>query len=64
MNILNKVAEYFRTSQVELKKVVWPSKKETTRYSLIVIGMSLGVAIFFGILDFIFNLGLTKLISR
>ncbi len=64
MNITNKVTEYFRTSQIELKKVVWPSKKETTRYSLIVIGMSLGVAIFFGILDFVFNLGLTKLISR
>ncbi|MBI5022704.1 MAG: preprotein translocase subunit SecE [Candidatus Magasanikbacteria bacterium] len=64
MNILNKVTEYFRTSQIELKKVVWPSKKETTRYSLIVIGMSLSVAIFFGVLDFIFNLGLTKLISR
>ncbi len=64
MSITNKVAEYFRTSQIELKKVVWPSKKETTRYSLIVIGMSLGVAIFFGILDFVFNLGLTKLISR
>lgn len=64
MSILNKVTEYFRTSQIELKKVVWPSKKETTRYSLIVIGMSLSVAVFFGILDFIFNLGLTKLISR
>ncbi|MEK7189865.1 MAG: preprotein translocase subunit SecE [Patescibacteria group bacterium] len=64
MSITNKITEYFRTSQIELKKVVWPSKKETTRYSLIVIGMSLSVAIFFGILDFIFNLGLTKLISR
>lgn len=64
MSITTKVVEYFRTSQIELKKVVWPSKKETTRYSLIVIGMSLGVAIFFGILDFVFNLGLTKLISR
>ena len=64
MNILNKIMEYFRTSKIELKKVVWPSKKETTRYSLIVIGMSLSVAVFFGILDFIFNLGLTKLISR
>ncbi|HBV58270.1 MAG TPA: preprotein translocase subunit SecE [Candidatus Magasanikbacteria bacterium] len=64
MNILNKITEYFRTSKIELKKVVWPSKKETTRYSLIVIGMSLSVAVFFGILDFIFNLGLTKLISR
>lgn len=64
MNITNKVVEYFRTSQIELKKVIWPSKKETTRYSILVIGMSLVVAVFFGILDYIFNLGLTQFISR
>ncbi len=58
-----KIVDYFRTAQVELKKVVWPTKKETTNYSLAVIGVSIGIAIFFGILDVIFNWGLEKLIS-
>ena len=62
MNIIAKIVDYFKTAKVELKKVVWPTKKDTTRYSLIVIGMSLGVAIFFGLLDFVFNIGLEKLI--
>jgi len=63
MSIGAKIADYFKTAQVELKKVIWPTKKETTNYSLAVIGVSLGVAIFFGILDIIFNLGFEKLIS-
>lgn len=64
MNISVKVIDYFKSARLELKKVIWPSRQETTRYSLLVIGVSLAVAIFFGILDFIFNLGLTELISR
>lgn len=63
MGIRTKIIDYFKTSQVELKKVIWPTKKETTNYSLAVIGVSIGVAVFFGILDIIFNLGFEKLIS-
>jgi len=64
MSISAKVIDYFKSARQELKKVIWPNSKETTRYSLLVIGVSLAVAAFFGILDFVFNLGLTKLISR
>lgn len=63
MNITTKITDYFKTSKVELKKVVWPTKKDTIRYSLIVIGMSLAVAAFLGILDFIFNIGLERLLT-
>lgn len=38
-----------------MKKVVWPTKKQTINYSLVVIGLSLATAIFFGLLDYIFN---------
>lgn len=63
MSIGTKIADYFRTSKVELKKVTWPTKKETTRYTLIVVGLCLAVALFFALLDGVFNLGLEKLIS-
>lgn len=62
MNLAQKIKEYFVSAQVELKKVVWPTKRETYRYSLAVIGVSLGVALFFGLLDFVFNFGLENLI--
>jgi len=56
MTILNKIKDYFKGSFGEMKKVVWPTKKQTTTYSLIVVGMSIGVAIFFGVLDYAFNI--------
>ncbi|OGH71754.1 MAG: preprotein translocase subunit SecE [Candidatus Magasanikbacteria bacterium RIFCSPLOWO2_01_FULL_43_20b] len=63
MNPITKLKNYFKESVAEMKKVVWPTKKQTTTYTLIVIGLSLGVAIFFGILDYAFNLGLEKIIK-
>jgi preprotein translocase subunit SecE len=54
---MNKLINYIKNSKSELKKVVWPTKKQTTSHTLLVIGFSLGVALFLGILDF----GLNKL---
>jgi len=62
MSIGSKISEYFATSKVELQKVVWPTKRDTFRYSVAVIGVSLSIALFFGVLDFVFNLGLEKFI--
>lgn len=55
--------EYVKGSKEELKKVTWPSKKETVKYSLLVIAISIGVAAFFGGLDWILSLGLEQLIE-
>ena len=43
-----------------MKKVNWPNRQETIRYTLIVVGVSFAVAIFLGALDFIF----TTLLNR
>lgn len=50
-----KILGYIKESKSEMKKVVWPSKKETTNYTLLVIGMSLALAIFFGVVDYILS---------
>lgn len=59
----NKVVNYFKDSRVELKKVVWPSKSEVQRHTLIVIGISLATAAFLGIFDFIFAKILEKFVG-
>ena len=64
MAIINSIKNYFIGSYAEMKKVNWPNKKQTTNYSLMVIGLSVGMAIFFGMLDYIFNLGIETLITR
>ena len=60
---MNKLTTYLRESVSEMKKVSWPTKKQTTTYTLIVIGMSLGTAIFLGALDYFFNIGLEQIIQ-
>ncbi len=51
----NKLVNYVKSSIEEMKKVTWPTKKETYNYTLLVIGISLSVAIFLGALDYIFS---------
>jgi len=46
---------FFAESRQELKRVNWPTPKETTRLTTIVIALSLGVAAFLGIADFLFG---------
>lgn len=60
---MSKVAEYIRGSILEMKKVTWPTKKEIQNYTMLVIGISLGVALFLGALDFIFTLTLELFLS-
>ncbi len=52
---MNKLTEYIKSSIEEMKKVAWPSKKETQTYTAMVIGISLGVAVFLGALDYAFS---------
>ncbi len=48
----------------EMKKVTWPTKKETYSYTLLVISISLAVAAFLGALDYVFSFGLEILLKR
>ena len=64
MNIIASAKNYLVGSYAEMKKVTWPTKQQTINYSILVIGLSLGLSIFFAVLDYVFNLGITTLISR
>ena len=55
---MNKLINYIKGSIAEMKKVTWPTKKETRNYTILVIVLSLITAAFLGALDFIFNYGL------
>lgn len=45
---------FFKEAQQELKKVNWPTRKETARLTAFVVVLSLAVAAFLGVLDIIF----------
>jgi preprotein translocase subunit SecE len=60
---MNKLSLYIKGAIEEMKKVTWPTKKETRNYTYLVIGISLAVAAFLGLLDFIFATGLQFVIK-
>lgn len=60
---MSKVKEYFKETKTELKHVVWPSRAQTLGYTVAVIILSVLVAYFLGIFDFLFSRGLEKLLT-
>jgi preprotein translocase subunit SecE len=52
---MTKLATYLRGSYEEMKKVTWPTKKEARNFTLLVVGISLSVAAFLGLMDFLFS---------
>jgi len=62
MNIFAKLANFLKEVRLELKKVTWPTRQETIRFTLLVIGVSAGVAAFLGGLDYLFSIILTKFV--
>lgn len=52
---MNKITLFIKEAKEELRKVNWPTKKQTVNFTLIVIGISLGVAAFLGGLDYFFG---------
>jgi len=54
MRIFSKLRLFLAESREEFKRVNWPTRRETIRIVLVVIGLSLAVAAFLGALDFFF----------
>ena len=54
--------EFLKEVRLELKRVTWPTKEDTIKYTSIVIGLVLTIAVFLGGLDFLFTWILDKYI--
>ena len=46
---------FLKEARTELAKVVWPKRNETVKLTAVVIGVSVGVGVFIGLLDIIFT---------
>lgn len=51
----SQIVRYFRETRAELRKVVWPSRQEATRLSLIVISVTVAMSAFLGVIDYVFS---------
>ena len=52
---MQQVISFLRETQAELAKVIWPTRNETIRLTIIVLVVSIAVGVFVGGLDFMFT---------
>lgn len=51
----SRIVTFLKEARVELKKVRWPTREETIRYTAGVVVVSAALAIFLGALDYLFR---------
>ena len=56
---MSNLLAFLRDVRVELAKVSWPSRRQTTIYTLTVIGITFVIAVYLGLID----LGLSRLLN-
>lgn len=54
------ISNYIKETKGELKHVSWPTKKQTTSFTILVIAVSVIVAAYLGLFDYIFIVILGK----
>ncbi|OGF69469.1 preprotein translocase subunit SecE [Candidatus Giovannonibacteria bacterium RIFCSPLOWO2_02_FULL_45_14] len=55
MNFFEKFINYLKETRLELRHVNWPSRQNTIRFTLLVIGASAILALYIGLLDVFFQ---------
>ncbi|PIQ67100.1 MAG: preprotein translocase subunit SecE [Candidatus Zambryskibacteria bacterium CG11_big_fil_rev_8_21_14_0_20_40_24] len=58
-----KLINYIRETQGEMKHVSWPTRRQATTFTVVVIAVSIIVSIYLGLFDLLFSFLLGKLIA-
>jgi len=51
----NRIVRYFKEVRAELSKVVWPSRRNATNLTAIVLGVTVAMSALMGLLDWVFS---------
>ena len=62
--IFARMGKWFRDMKSELKKVQWPTKKQTINNTLIVIACVIVVGVFIGLFDLVAQQAISLLLGR
>ncbi len=52
---MEKITQFLREAYGELRRVSWPSREQTIQYTTLVVVISIGIALFLGLLDYLFS---------
>lgn len=56
------IKQYINETMAEMKHVTWPTRRQTIVYGILVIGVSVVVSAYLGLLDSVFAAGIRLLI--
>ena len=56
--------DYFKEVKVELRKVSWPTKDQTKKFTIMVIAVSAVVGLYLGALDYILSKVIATLVVK
>ena len=51
----NAVVRYFQETRAELRKVTWPTREEARNLTLIIVAVTIAMAVFLGLFDYLFQ---------
>ena len=60
---MSRIIQFFRDVRAEMSKVIWPSRRDTIRYTVTVVVFSLALAIILGAADYALLQGFEALIK-
>jgi preprotein translocase subunit SecE len=61
---MNKTIEFIKETKAEMTNVKWPSRKQSITFTVAVVAVSVIVAYYLGLFDYIFKIGLESLITK
>jgi preprotein translocase subunit SecE len=57
-----KILQFLREVRVEIKKVTWPTRKETIASTIVVLITTFIIAAFLGVVDFLLSSGIERIL--
>jgi preprotein translocase subunit SecE len=58
-----KILQFFREVRVEIKKVTWPTRKETLASTVVVLITTFVIAAFLGVVDYLLSSGVGQILK-
>ena len=55
---MSRFIDYLKDTKDEIARVSWPTQRQAVTYTALVVGISIVVAIFLAVFDYVFSLGL------
>jgi preprotein translocase SecE subunit len=60
---MSAIGDYLRETRSELNHVAWPTRAQTIVYTILVALISVGVALYLGVFDFVFTGALSRVVG-